>query len=190
MKTASTILLLPKSMLSTGSLIGSLDISGHIPIDGISWGGGTGECCRGVVVEGFRFCEQIHYLCLVFSEQNSLQCITKEIHIMKSIISVLLALLFALSIGCADNPTTPEFVQPLPETSALTVPEIAEIALDSTVYLRVKKPGNRVGSASGFVIGDGLIVTSYHVIEDMLTGSTARLVNSALDTPYRVDCRG
>ena len=86
-------------------------------------------------------------------------------------------------------PTTPphlNLLQPLPETSALTVPEIAEIALDSTVYLRVKKPGNRVGSASGFVIGDGLIVTSYHVIEDMLTGSTARLVNSALIHPIEL----
>ena len=104
----------------------------------------------------------------------------------KLIISALLTLLFALSLGCADNPTTPEFVQPLPETPTLTVPEIAEIALDSTVYLRVKKPDNQVGSASGFVIGEGLIVTSYHVIEDMLTGSTARLVNSALTHPIEL----
>ena len=101
----------------------------------------------------------------------------------KLIISALLSLLFVLSLGCADNPTAPALAQPLPETSALTVPEIAEIALDSTVYLRIKKPGNRVGSASGFVVGEGLIVTSYHVIEDMLTGSTARLVNSDLTHP-------
>ena len=98
-------------------------------------------------------------------------------------LSVLLPLLLLLLLGCADTPTQPELTQLPPETSALTVPEIAEIALDSTVYLRVKKPGNRVGSASGFVVGEGLIVTSYHVIEDMLTGSTARLVNSALIYP-------
>ena len=104
----------------------------------------------------------------------------------KLIISTLLVLLFALSLGCADNPTQPELDQPLPETPALTVPEIAEIALDSTVYLQVKKPENQVGSASGFVIGEGLIVTSYHVIEDMLTGSTARLVNSALIHPIEL----
>ena len=104
----------------------------------------------------------------------------------KLIISALLTLLFVLSLGCADTPTAPELAQPLPETSTLTVPEIAEIALDSTVYLRVKKPGNQVGSASGFVIGEGLIVTSYHVVEDMLTGSTARLVNSALTHPIEL----
>ena len=100
------------------------------------------------------------------------------------IISVLLPLLLVLLLGCAESEETPvEVVQPLPTTPALTAPEIAEIALDSTVYLQVKKPENQVGSASGFVIGEGLIVTSYHVIEDMLTGSTARLVNSALIYP-------
>ena len=99
-------------------------------------------------------------------------------------IAVLLALLLATMLGCSETTETPtETSQLLPETPALTVPEIAEIALDSTVYLRVKKPENQVGSASGFVIGEGLIVTSYHVIEDMLTGSTARLVNSALIYP-------
>ena len=99
-------------------------------------------------------------------------------------ISVLLLLLLVLSLGCAEDTETPtEASQLLPETPALTVPEIAEIALDSTVYLQVKKPENQVGSASGFVIGEGLIVTSYHVIEDMLTGSTARLVNSVLIHP-------
>ena len=99
-------------------------------------------------------------------------------------LSVLLPLLLVFLIGCAEDTETPtEASQLLTETSALTVPEIAEIALDSTVYLQVKKPENQVGSASGFVIGEGLIVTSYHVIEDMLTGSTARLVNSALIYP-------
>ena len=99
-------------------------------------------------------------------------------------ITVLLALLLATMLGCSETTETPtETSQLLPETPALTVPEIAEIALDSTVYLQVKKPENQVGSASGFVIGEGLIVTSYHVIEDMLTGSTARLVNSVLIHP-------
>ena len=99
-------------------------------------------------------------------------------------LSVLLSLLLVLLLGCAESEETPvEVVQPLPTTPALTVPEIAEIALDSTVYLRVKNPENKVASASGFVIGEGLIVTSYHVIEDMLTGSTASLVNSDLIHP-------
>ena len=99
-------------------------------------------------------------------------------------IAVLLALLLATMLGCSETTETPtETSQLLPETPALTVPEIAEIALDSTVYLQIKKPENQVGSASGFVIGEGLIVTSYHVIEDMLTGSTARLVNSVLIHP-------
>ena len=97
---------------------------------------------------------------------------------------MLLALLVVLSLGCAEDTETPtEASQLLPETPALTVPEIAEIALDSTVYLQVRKPQNQITSASGFVVDDGLIVTSYHVIEDMLTGSTARLVNSVLIHP-------
>ena len=104
----------------------------------------------------------------------------------KNVLPFLLPLLLILSLGCTDKPTAPELTQLLPETSALTVPEIAEIALDSTVYLQVKKPENQVGSASGFVIGEGLIVTSYHVIEDMLTGSTARLVNSVLIHPIEL----
>ena len=104
----------------------------------------------------------------------------------KSLIpSVLFALLLVSALlGCgSDEETSVETLQPSLEPSTLTPQEIAEIALDSTVYLRVKKPENQVGSASGFVIGEGLIVTSYHVFEDMLTGSTARLVNSALIYP-------
>ena len=104
----------------------------------------------------------------------------------KSLIpSVLFALLLVSALlGCgSDEETSVETLQPSLEPSTLTPQEIAEIALDSTVYLQVKKPENQVGSASGFVIGEGLIVTSYHVIEDMLTGSTARLVNSALIYP-------
>ena len=77
-------------------------------------------------------------------------------------ISVLLALLLVAMLGCGEDTETPTGTsQLLPETPALTVPEIAEIAeiaLDSTVYLRVKKPENQVGSASGFVIGEGLII--------------------------------
>ena len=68
----------------------------------------------------------------------------------KLIISALLTLLCVLSLGCADNPTAPELAQPLPETFALTVPEIAEIALDSTVYLRVKKPDKPSGVGEWF----------------------------------------
>ena len=99
-------------------------------------------------------------------------------------ITVLLALLLATMLGCSETTETPtETSQLLPETPALTVPEIAEIALDSTVYLQVKKPENQITSASGFVIGEGLIVTSYHIAENMLIGSTARLVNSVLIHP-------
>ena len=66
-------------------------------------------------------------------------------------ISVLLALLLVAMLGCGEDTETPTGTsQLLPETPALTVPEIAEIALDSTVYLQVKKPENQVGSASVF----------------------------------------
>ena len=71
-------------------------------------------------------------------------------------ISVLLALLLVAMLGCGEDTETPTGTsQLLPETPALTVPEIA---LDSTVYLQVKKPENQVGSASVFVIGEGLII--------------------------------
>ena len=67
------------------------------------------------------------------------------------IIGVMLPLLLVLLLGCAENTETPtETSQLLPETPYLTVPEIAEIALDSTVYLQVRKPQNQITSARGF----------------------------------------
>ena len=95
-------------------------------------------------------------------------------------ISVLLALLLILSLGCAEDTETPtETSQLLPETPALTVPEIAEIALDSTVYLLIRNAQNKVFSGSGFVIKEGLIATTYHQIDDINVGSTTRLVNES-----------
>ena len=95
-------------------------------------------------------------------------------------ISVLLTLLLVLSLGCAEDTDTPtETSQLLPETLSLTVPEIAEIALDSTVYLLIRNAQNKVFSGSGFVIKEGLIATTYHQIDDINVGSTARLVNES-----------
>lgn len=97
--------------------------------------------------------------------------------------SILLILLLILSLGCGEETESPATPPSIDDPQILTPQEIAEIALQSTVFLQVKKPENQITSASGFVIGEGLIVTSYHVIEDILTGSTARLVNSALIHP-------
>ena len=95
-------------------------------------------------------------------------------------LSVLLPLLLVFLIGCAEDTEAPtETSQLLPETPSLTVPEIAEIALDSTVYLLIKNAQNKVFSGSGFVIKEGLIATTYHQIDDINVGSTARLVNES-----------
>ena len=101
-------------------------------------------------------------------------------------ITVLLALLLFLSLGCGEETESPATPPSIDDSQTLTPQAIAEIALQSTVFLQVKKPENQITSASGFVIGEGLIVTSYHVIEDMLTGSTARLVNSDLIHPIEL----
>ena len=59
----------------------------------------------------------------------------------KLIISTLLVLLFALSLGCADNPTTPELPQPLPETSTLTVPKLLRLRLTQQCICELRNPG-------------------------------------------------
>ena len=95
-------------------------------------------------------------------------------------LSVLLPLLLVFLIGCAEDTEAPtKTSQFLPETPSLTVPEIAEIALDSTVYLLIRNAQNKVFSGSGFVIREGLIATTYHQIDDIDVGSTARLVNTS-----------
>ena len=100
-------------------------------------------------------------------------------------ISILLPLLLVLLLGCAEGTDTPtEATQPAPVTPTLTVPEIAEIALRSTVVLEIKKTnGKRLKAASGFVVGEGLIVTAYHVIKDVTAGSTARAIGETIAHP-------
>ena len=97
----------------------------------------------------------------------------------------MLPLLLVLLIGCAEGTEAPtEASQLLPETPSLTVPEIAEIALRSTVVLEIKKKnGKWLKAASGFVVGEGLIVTAYHVIKDVTAGSTARAIGETLAHP-------
>ena len=90
-------------------------------------------------------------------------------HLNNLTITLLLPLLFALSLGCADTPTAPELTEEdvarivaeelakiTAEETDLSPQEIAEIALKSTVYLRVKtQKKNYYGS--GFVVREGLI---------------------------------
>ena len=103
-------------------------------------------------------------------------------------LSVLLPLLFALSLGCADKPTAPdtlteeeiallvetavadELAKITAEKTDLSPQEIAQIALSSTVYLRVKTQ-KETYYGSGFVIGEGLIATCEHVLEGMVSGT-------------------
>ena len=98
-------------------------------------------------------------------------------------ITVLLALLLILSPGCADKPTEPELTEEdvarivaeelakiTAEETDLSPQEIAQIALSSTVYLRVKTQ-KETYYGSGFVIGEGLIATCEHVLEGMVSGT-------------------
>ena len=99
-------------------------------------------------------------------------------------LTVLFVLLFALSVGCADKPTEPELTEEdvariVAEELAkmedakedfLSPQEIAQIALKSTVYLRVKTQ-KKTYYGSGFVVGEGLIATCEHVIEGMVSGT-------------------
>ena len=103
---------------------------------------------------------------------------------------LLLPLLLAFALlGCADKPTTPDTLTEEEiaalvdarvaeeiakmfdaEVDTLTPQEIAEIALKSTVYLRVKTQ-KKTYYGSGFVVGEGLIATCEHVIEGMVSGT-------------------
>ena len=110
-------------------------------------------------------------------------------------ISVLLALLLILSLGCADKPTAPELTEEdvarivaeelakiTAEETDLSPQEIAEIALKSTVYLRVKTQ-KKTYYGSGFVVREGLIATCEHVLEGMVTGTVESVLN---ETKYPI----
>ena len=104
-------------------------------------------------------------------------------------ITLLLPLLLISFLACADNPTTPDTLteeeiaalvdarvaeeiakMSAAEVDALTPQEIAQIALRSTVYLRIQtQKKNYYGS--GFVVGEGLIATCEHVLEGMVSAT-------------------
>ena len=103
-------------------------------------------------------------------------------------LSVLLPLLLVFLIGCADKPTAPdtlteeeiallvetavadELAKITAEETDLSPQEIAQIALKSTVYLRVKTQ-KKTYYGSGFVVGEGLIATCEHVLEGMVSAT-------------------
>ena len=60
---------------------------------------------------------------------------------------------------------------------AQTPEQIAQNALRSTVILKMQPTPTNNSQGSGFFVGDGLIVTNYHVIEDATRG-TAKLVGA------------
>ena len=95
--------------------------------------------------------------------------------------SVLLPLLLVAMLGCAEDDETPaETLQPTLELSTLPPQDIAQIALKSTVLLRVNR-ANEDTFGSGFFVGDNQIVTNYHVIN----GVTSATVESVFhDTKY------
>ena len=109
--------------------------------------------------------------------------------------TVVLALLLILTLGCADTPTEPELTEDdirqiiaeeLAKTQeakedSLNPQEIAEIALKSTVYLRVKTQ-TATYYGSGFV-GEGLIATCEHVLEGMTSGTVESVLN---ETKYPI----
>ena len=103
--------------------------------------------------------------------------------------ALLLPLLLISFLACADKPTAPDTLteeeiaalvdarvaeeiakMSAAEVDTLTPQEIAQIALKSTVYLRVKTQ-KKTYYGSGFVIGEGLIATCEHVIEGMVSGT-------------------
>ena len=107
----------------------------------------------------------------------------KMIQLHNLTITLLLPLLLISFLACADKPTAPDTLteeeiaalvdarvaeeiakMSAAEVDTLTPQEIAQIALKSTVYLRVKTQ-KKTYYGSGFVIGEGLIATCEHVIE-------------------------
>ena len=103
----------------------------------------------------------------------------------RTLLSAFLHLLLLVTIlGCADKPTAPELTEEdvarivaeelakmeQAKEDVLSPQEIAEIALRSTVYLRVKTQ-KETYYGSGFVVGAELIATCEHVLEGMITGT-------------------
>ena len=103
-------------------------------------------------------------------------------------IGILAFLIFAcfVLLGCADTPTQPalteseiealiaervaqELAKMQTDDGALSPQQIAEIALRSTVLIRVES--NKRIKSSGFVVATGLIATTYHNIAGMKAGS-------------------
>ena len=84
-------------------------------------------------------------------------------------------------LSCAeDDETQVETLQPTLVPSTLPPQDIAQIALKSTVLLRVNR-NNEDTFGSGFFVGDTQIVTNYHVIN----GITSATVESVFhDTKY------
>ena len=122
-------------------------------------------------------------------------------------ITLLLPLLLISFLACADKPTAPdtltaEEIALLVETAVaeelakleeakadvLSPQEIAEIALKSTVYLRVKTQ-KKTYYGSGFVVGEGLIATCEHVLEGMVTGTAESVLDETKYPSNICPCR-
>ena len=69
--------------------------------------------------------------------------------------------------------------------AALTPEELATLALDSTVVVRTVDPEGKSYIGSGFVIGEGVIATNYHVIEGQSV-VTVKLVREKTTQTHRI----
>ena len=99
-------------------------------------------------------------------------------------ISLLLALLLTLSLGCGEETESPATPPSIDDPQILTPQAIAEIAAKSTVYLRFTNAQGVALFGSGFVVREGgFIATTYHAAADMKTNSTAQLVSDVLIHP-------
>ena len=59
-------------------------------------------------------------------------------------LTLLLSLLLFLSLGCGEETESPATPPAIDDPQILTPQAIAEIALQSTVFLQVKKPENQI----------------------------------------------
>ena len=101
-------------------------------------------------------------------------------------LTVLLALLLILSLGCGEETESPATPPSIDDPQLLTPQEIAEVAAKSTVYLRFTNAQGVALFGSGFVVREGgFIATTYHAAADMKTNSTAQLVSDVLIHPVK-----